>query len=158
MIKDIKVIQAISSISQRAERQRDINKIISSYVEVGILPQLLNNNNQILYGRRGTGKTHILKYLQNEYRDNINKTVCYIDCRILGSSPQFSDTRLSLSHRCSSLFIDVLNEIYESLLNHIAYEPNENSELALNSLDDFSKASIGEIQKSKKIIRKDSKK
>ncbi|CAI8349989.1 MAG: Uncharacterised protein [Polaribacter sp. SA4-10] len=151
MIKDKKVIQAISSISQRAERQRDTNKIISSYVEVGILPQLLNNNNnQILYGRRSTGKTHILKYLDNEYKLNINKTVCYIDCRILGSSPQFSDTRLSLSHKYSSLFIDVLNEIYESLLNHIAYEPNVNSELALNSLDDFSKASIGEIQKSKK--------
>ena len=45
MIKDKKVIQAISRISQRAERQRDTNKIISSYVEVGILPQLLNNNN-----------------------------------------------------------------------------------------------------------------
>lgn len=156
MIKDLKVVQAISSISQRAERQRDTNKIINSYVEVGILPQLLNNNNQILYGRRGTGKTHILKYLENEYRENIDKTVCYIDCRILGSSPQFSDTSLSLSHRCSSLFIDVLNEIYDSLLNHIVYEPNENSELALNSLDEFSKASIGEIQKSKRIIRKDS--
>jgi hypothetical protein len=156
MIKDRKIIQAISSISQRAERQRDATKIISSYVEVGILPQLLNNNNQILYGRRGTGKTHILKYLENEYRENINKTVCYIDCRILGSSPQFSDTRLSLSHRCSSLFIDVLNEIYDSLLNHIAYQPNEDSELALKSLDDFSKASIGEIQKSKKIISKNS--
>ncbi|MFD1063543.1 hypothetical protein ACFQ1Q_09825 [Winogradskyella litorisediminis] len=156
MIKDIKVIQAISSISQRAERQRDIDKIISSYVEVGILPQLLNNNNQILFGRRGTGKTHILKYLQNAYKDDINKTVCFIDCRILGSSPQFSDASLSLSHRCSSLFIDILNEICDSLLNHIAYKPNSNSDLALNSLDDFSNSSIGEIQKGKKIIEKSS--
>lgn len=157
MLKDIKIIQAISSISQRAERQRETIKIISSYVEVGVLPQLFNNNNQILYGRRGTGKTHILKYLENEYSENANKTVCYIDCRILGSSPQFSDTKLSLSHRCSSLFIDILNEIYDSLLNHIVYQPNKNSDLAINSLDDFSTASIGEIQKSKKIIHKDSK-
>lgn len=156
MIKDIKIVQSISSISQRAERQRDLSKIISSYVEVGILPQLLNNNNQILYGRRGTGKTHILKYLENEYKTDVNKTVCYIDCRILGSSPQFSDSRLSLSHRCSSLFIDILNEIYDSLLNHIAYQPNKNSDLALNSLDDLSKTSIGEIQKSKKITQKSS--
>jgi hypothetical protein len=156
MIKDYKVVQAISSISQRAERQRDIDKIINSYVEVGILPQLFNNNNQILYGRRGTGKTHILKYLENEYKDDNNKTVCFIDCRILGSSPQFSDTSLPLSHRCSSLFIDILNEIYDSLLNHIAYTPNKNSDLALNSLDDLSKSSIGEIQKSKKIVQKSS--
>jgi hypothetical protein len=154
MIKDLKLVQAISSISQRAERQRDIEKIISSYVEVGILPQLLNNNNQILFGRRGTGKTHILKYLENAHKQDNNKTVCFIDCRILGSSPQFSDTSLSLSHRCSSLFIDVLNEIYDSLLNHIAYKPNDNSDLALQSLDDFSNSSIGEIRKSKKIVEK----
>ena len=103
MIKDLKLVQAISGISKRAERQRDIDKIINSYVEVGILPQLLNNNNQILFGRRGTGKTHILKYLENAHRQDNKKTVCFIDCRILGSSPQFSDTSLSLSHRCSSL-------------------------------------------------------
>ena len=69
LIKDVKLIQAISSISQRAERQRDINKVINSYVEIGILPQLLNNNNQILYGRRGTGKTHILRIYENFYKD-----------------------------------------------------------------------------------------
>lgn len=154
MIKDPKIIQAVSSLSQRAERQRDLKKLIDSYVEVGILPQLMNNNNQILYGRRGTGKTHILKYFQNLYLNDITKTVCFIDCRILGSSPQFSDTKLSLSHRCSSLFIDILNEINDSLLTQIAYRPNENSDLALNSLNDLSNSSIGEIQKSKKITNK----
>lgn len=157
MIKDSKIIQAVSSLSQRAERQRDIKKIIDSYVEVGIMPQLINNNNQILYGRRGTGKTHILKYYQNLYTKDISKTMCFIDCRILGSSPQFSDTQLSLSHRCSSLFIDILNEINDSLLNQIAFNPNKNSELALNSLNDLSNASIGEIQKSKKITNKSKK-
>ncbi len=154
MIKDIKIIQAVSSISQRAERQRDINKIVNSYVEIGILPQLLNNNNQVLYGRRGTGKTHILKIYENYYLEDKKKTVCYIDCRFLGSSPQFSDTTLSISHRCSSLFIDVLNEIYDVLLTHIAYEPNDTSEQALNSLTDLSRSSIEEIQKSKKVIDK----
>ncbi|GAK93288.1 hypothetical protein JCM19298_2007 [Nonlabens ulvanivorans] len=156
MIKDLKIIQAISSISQRAERQRDIDKIINSYVDVGILPQLMNNNNQILFGRRGTGKTHILKYFQNVHKDDNHRTICFIDCRILGSSPQFSDASLSLSHRCSSLFIDILNEICNSLLNHIAYKPNSESDLALNSLDDFSNSSIGEIQKGKKIVEKSS--
>lgn len=154
MIKDPKIVQAVSSLSQRAERQRDIKKIINSYVEVGIMPQLMNNNNQILYGRRGTGKTHILKYYQNLYVNDNNRTICFIDCRILGSSPQFSDTNLSLSHRCSSLFIDILNEINDTLLNHIAYCPNKNSDLALNSLNDMSNSSIGEIQKSKKITDK----
>lgn len=152
MIRDIKIVQAVSSISKRAERQRDIEKIISSYVEVGILPQLLNNNNQILFGRRGTGKTHILKYLENAHKDNISKSVCFIDCRILGSSPQFSNTSLSLSHRCSSLFIDILSEIRDTLKYHIAHNPNRSSQLALNSLDLFSKTSIEEIKKGEKIV------
>lgn len=155
MIKNIKVIQAVSSISQRAERQRDINKLISSYVEVGILPQLMNNNNQILFGRRGTGKTHILKFYENQYVPDPNTTVIYIDCRVLGSSPQFSDTKLSLSHRCSSLFKDILDEIYDGLLNHIAHNPNSKSDLALESLTDLSTSSISEIQSSKKVVTSD---
>ncbi|AHM60241.1 hypothetical protein D770_09920 [Flammeovirgaceae bacterium 311] len=154
MLKDIKIIRAVSNISQRAERQKDTDKIVSSYVEVGILQQLLNSNNQILYGRRGTGKTHILKMLESEYSNNPSITTCYIDCRFLGSSPQFTDTTLSLSHRCSSLFIDILNELVESILNHIANNPNSYSEQSLKALDDFSKASVGEIQKSKKIIQR----
>lgn len=152
MIKDLKIIQAISSISQRAERQRDINKIIDSYVEIGILPQLLNNNNQILFGRRGTGKTHILRILENELRNKPNRSICYIDCRFLGSSPQFTDNTTSIDYRCSSLFTDILNEIFDVILNHIAYNPNKNSDLALESLNSLSVNSIGEIQKSKKIV------
>lgn len=155
MIKDIKIVQAISSISQRAERQRDINKIIDSYVEIGILPQLINNNNQILYGRRGTGKTHILRILENHLKNNPNKTTCYIDCRFLGSSPQFTDNTTSIDYRCSSLFTDILNEIFDVLLNHIAYNPNKNSDLALESLNSLSINSIGEIQKSKKIVNRE---
>ncbi len=155
MIKDLKIVQAISSISQRAERQRDINKIIDSYVEIGILPQLINNNNQILYGRRGTGKTHILRILENHLKNNPHKTTCYIDCRFLGSSPQFTDNTTSIDYRCSSLFTDILNEIFDVLLNHIAYNPNKNSDLALESLNSLSINSIGEIQKSKKIVNRE---
>lgn len=151
MINDEKVIQAVSSISQRAERQRDIDKVVSSYIDVGILPQLLNNNNQILYGRRGTGKTHILKMYENFYEKESSKTVCYIDCRILGSSPQFSNAELSLSHRCSSLFSDILEEIHDSLLNHIAYQPNDASDQALNSLSDLESSSTQEIKNSKTV-------
>ncbi|RDI07921.1 hypothetical protein [Flavobacterium sp. AG291] len=155
MIKDLKIIQAVSSISQRAERQRDINKIVDSYVEVGILPQLINNNNQILYGRRGTGKTHILRILEDFLNKQPNKTTCYIDCRFLGSSPQFTDSSMSIDYRCSSLFTDILNEIFDSILNHIAYHPNKNSDLALESLNSLSIASVGEIQKSKKVINRE---
>lgn len=155
MLTDSKIIQAVSTISQRAERQRDLNKIINSYVEVGILPQLLNNNNQILFGRRGTGKTHILRFYESQIKNKPHNCVAYIDCRFLGSSPHFSDGKLSVEHRCSSLFIDVMNELYDALLNHIVYKPNDKSNLALGSLDSFLNESIVQIQTSKKITKRE---
>ena len=52
------VLQAVSRISQRAEKQVDTEKVLSSFVDSGVIDQLENGNSQILYGRRGTGKTH----------------------------------------------------------------------------------------------------
>jgi hypothetical protein len=56
MLTDKNIAKAISSISQRAERILDNDKVIHTYVEVGILPQIINNNNQIIYGRRALVK------------------------------------------------------------------------------------------------------
>lgn len=46
---------AVTQIVQRSERQEDPGKVIETYVDVGLLAQLENNNHQIFYGRRGTG-------------------------------------------------------------------------------------------------------
>ena len=59
-------MQAVSRVMQRAERQSDIQKIITTFVDIGVLPQLSNRNNQIIYGRRGTGKTHVLRVLGSD--------------------------------------------------------------------------------------------
>ena len=63
MLQDPILMKAVSVLFQRSERQQDLQKLIVSFVYVGILTQLDNRNNQITYGRRGTGKTHILKVL-----------------------------------------------------------------------------------------------
>ena len=70
MVQDSLVAQAVSRIRQRSERQEDLQKLLGTFVDVGILPQLNNQNNQILYGRRGTGKTHVLKVLGSRLEDN----------------------------------------------------------------------------------------
>lgn len=62
MVKDKAIAAAISRVQQRSERQ-DEDKLLGTFVDVGILPQLSNLNHQIFYGRRGTGKTHVLKVL-----------------------------------------------------------------------------------------------
>ena len=47
--------------------------------------QLSSRNHQVLYGRRGTGKTHALKYLAESIRAN-SETPIYVDLRSVGSN------------------------------------------------------------------------
>jgi Cdc6-like AAA superfamily ATPase len=91
MVKDEKLAAAVSRILQRSEKS-DQDRLLETFVDVGILPQLHNNNSQIVYGRRGTGKTHVFSVLQSRLSEDSRNTVVYIDARTLGSSAQFSDT------------------------------------------------------------------
>lgn len=140
MIQDKQLVQAVSRIIQRAERQGDIEKTIASFVDVGVLPQLDNRNHQIIYGRRGTGKTHVLKVLGAQIEKRPNHAVVYIDCRTLGSSTQFSDTGEPINRRCLALFRDLLEPIYSRLLEYIVYEPSQQAEKALEEVGVFGRA------------------
>jgi hypothetical protein len=128
-------MKAVSRILQRSERQIDLNKLIASYVDVGVLPQLHNMNNQIFYGRRGTGKTHVLKVLSSQLKENNHSLVVYIDARTLGSTSQFSDDTIPLSTRCLALFRDIMTPIYNSLLERIIEEPPPKAIEALEVAD-----------------------
>ena len=125
MISDPLLMKAVSSILQRSEKQQDQEKVIRSFVNAGILPQLNNKNNQVLYGRRGTGKTHVLKVLKPEIEKKANHHVQYIDMRTLGSTSQFSDTTLPIATRCTCLFRDILAELHDSLLARLVEHPPE---------------------------------
>ncbi|MCW9058388.1 MAG: hypothetical protein OQL11_05905 [Gammaproteobacteria bacterium] len=138
MIQDSRIQAAVSRIMQRSERQTDIGKLVSTYVDVGLLPQLHNRNHQIFYGRRGTGKTHVLKVLETEFRNDESLTVVYIDCRTLGSTTQFCDASLPMGRRCLALFRDFLLAIHHSLLEHIVEAPNDNATQAFEAADQLS--------------------
>jgi len=135
MIQDPKIQAAVSRIMQRSERQTDIGKLVSTYVDVGLLPQLYNRNHQIFYGRRGTGKTHVLKVLETQFSSDEGLTVIYIDCRTLGSTTQFCDTSLPIGRRCLALFRDFLLAIHHSLLEYIVEFPNDNATQAFEAAD-----------------------
>jgi Cdc6-like AAA superfamily ATPase len=66
MLQDQKLAQTVAAIPGRSERQQVLQKLVGAVVDVGILPQVRNHNLQVFYGRRGTGKTHILKVLASE--------------------------------------------------------------------------------------------
>jgi len=119
ILQDPKVMAAITSIIQRSERQNNEQRLQASYVDLGIKSSLESVNNHIVYGRRGTGKTHLLKVLQDSSYFKERRTCqVYIDARTLGSTEQFSDETISLDQRCFSLFQYIMILIWGHLQNH----------------------------------------
>ncbi len=94
-----------------------INIWSTLFVDIGPLFTLLSNqDNQILFGRRGTGKTHILGYLTNEIKQNGDVAI-QLDMRTIGSTGGiYSDPRLTLSERATRLLVDTLCEIHDRIL------------------------------------------
>ncbi|QOZ45449.1 hypothetical protein XH89_19625 [Bradyrhizobium sp. CCBAU 53340] len=78
--------------------------------------QLSSRNHQVFYGRRGTGKTHALKFLAESIREKGEKAI-YIDLRSVGSNGSiYSDGKRSLSERAARLVVDVLEAIEQELM------------------------------------------
>jgi hypothetical protein len=139
MVEDTKLAAAVSKIRERAERQDDLEKLVASYVDSGVLPQLRNENHQILYGRRGTGKTHVVRVLKDAL-DRDGYVTSFIDCRTLGSTSQFSDNSLPVTTRCLSLFRDLLSAVHLALLEAIVESGSPNATRALDAADELVKA------------------
>ncbi len=111
-------------------------------------------DDQIIFGRRGTGKTHALLYLAETLRGK-GQTVVYVDLRLLGSTGGiYSDAGISVSEAGTRLLLDALHQIYEELVEQVfAGSASEEStgDLALTRLDAFSEATaevavIGETE------------
>jgi len=115
---------ALLKLSKRAETYAR-RHLIDSFVDIGSLFTLLSNpDNQILFGRRGTGKTHVLAYLSNELSRKGSIAV-QLDMRTLGSTGGiYSDNRLSTPERATRLLVDTLCAIHDRVLG----EAVENSE------------------------------
>ncbi len=103
-------------LSKRAEAV-DRKTLVTTFVDVGPLFTLLSSrDHQVIYGRRGTGKTHALQYLA-EAREDSGDVVIYIDLRTLGSTGGlYSDSRKPLAERATRLLQDLLNEVHGGLL------------------------------------------
>ena len=124
-------------LAKRAEKLQP-DHLIRSFVDVGPTYTLLSSNdNQIMFGRRGTGKTHFLAVLCNNIQKN--GIICVpIDMRLIGSTGGiFSDPNIALSERATRLLSDTLCNIHEAILEYIFEKDIENTtEIAL-LLNDF---------------------
>jgi hypothetical protein len=90
--------------------------LTDTYVSIPSLESMLRTpQHQVVYGRRGTGKTHILKYLAHTKR-NEGDAAIYIDLRTIGSAAGiYGDTSLPFPSRATTLLIDVVEAIHTSI-------------------------------------------
>ncbi len=135
----------ILKMGKRAERQ-DPNNLVSTFVDVGPLFTLLSSNeHQILYGRRGTGKTHALSYLANTIRSNGDVSI-EIDMNTLGSTGGiYSDPQLPISERATRLLVDTLAGIHERLRIYVFDNNNDIDFSILGPLLDGLSEAITEV-------------
>ena len=140
MLNDKLLAQAVSQIIQRAERQPDDESLERTYVDAGVLPQLDNLNNQILFGRRGTGKSHVLRVLGLRRRRDSRDLAAYVDMRMLGSALSAADPGRPLATRSVNVFKDLLVAVYDELLDAATSPDRDASNVGIDRLSEFGDA------------------
>jgi len=120
----------------------EIEQLLESFVDVGSLfPRLTSRDHQIVYGRRGTGKTHALNYLAASQREE-GETAIYIDLQSIGSSGGiYGDLDAAISEAGTKLVVDTISAIHEQILNAVLaagenHECEERTLLLLERLGD----------------------
>jgi hypothetical protein len=103
-------------VYKRAENL-DTSLLEDTFVPIVQVDSMLSTaEHHVLYGRRGTGKTHTLRRLEQQRRIK-GGAALYLDLRIIGSEGGlYSDQATPLPTRATTLLIDVVTAIHEGLL------------------------------------------
>lgn len=121
--------RALMRLSRRSEKAAP-KKLVQTFVDAGPLFTLLSiPDHQIIFGRRGTGKTHAFQYLAGVAKDKID-IVSYSDLSNLGSSGGiYSNQEIPITERATRLLVDSLLDIHENLYE-IFVEASETFDLS----------------------------
>ncbi|WP_280361504.1 hypothetical protein [Nocardia wallacei] len=154
---------AITKIAARAEK-RDAELLRETFVESGVGEQLDTIDHQVLYGRRGTGKTHAVTFLASEVRTRGDIAI-NIDLRTIGSGEGlFGPDPTPITQRASRLLVDLLIQVREGFEN--AYLEDESliaEDMFVTRLDELLVAITnvqvnGEVEQSVETEQKDARK
>lgn len=106
---------AFLRIAKRAERQDD-EVLQRTFVDFGaVFTALSSVDHQFIFGRRGTGKTHLLTYFRQSRR-TAGEIAIQLDMRNLGSvGGIYADASIPLPQRATRLLIEVLAMIHGGL-------------------------------------------
>jgi hypothetical protein len=100
-----------------------------------------NRDHQVLYGRRGTGKTHALSYLADQIEKKGDIAI-QVDMRTIGSTGGlYSDTSVPIAERGTRLLMDTLSQLHEQLFSaSLRTDMNVDLSVVGPALDDFASA------------------
>jgi len=129
---------AFLRIAKRAERQDD-EVLQKTFVDFGsVFTALSSVDHQIVFGRRGTGKTHLLTVLRQTKRAS-GELAIQIDMRNLGSAGGlYADPSIPLTQRATRLLVDVLAAIHGSLFEQaVEHDGPINLGVTGNALDEL---------------------
>jgi len=154
------VNQALMRIPRRAE-STDRYTLATTYVAAGSFSAMLNSeDHQILYGRRGTGKTHALLYL-SDLVERTGDVAVYVDLRTIGSAGGlYADSSLAPSMRGTHLLVDTLEAIHEELLTAAMEREFGDQDGLLQAMDALVDAStavevVGEVEAETRLGEKE---
>jgi hypothetical protein len=107
----------LMKLRRRAEAS-DPAVLVETFVDVGpLFTRMSSADHQILSGRRGTGKTHALYYLEADRR-GADDLAIFVDMRRLGSTGGlYADTGVPLTERGTRLLCDTLEHIHDKLVD-----------------------------------------
>lgn len=107
--------RALNLIPKRAE-QRQSDQLRETFLDSGVAAALEAIDHQVLYGRRGTGKTHALRYVESQIKAQGDVAV-YADLRMVGSPEGlFMGEQVEPTERAARLLVDLLGLVHDSLL------------------------------------------
>src|SRR5688572_14842626 len=126
-------VTLLNSLFLQLEKRAETSareKLVQTFVDVGPLFTLLSTrDHQVIFGRRGTGKTHVLRYLQGD-REKAGDAAIFVDMRQIGSNGGlYGDPRRPLSERATGLLVDTLVATHGALLEFFV-EHSEELDLA----------------------------
>lgn len=139
--------EILLNFEKRAENKPD-DIISQTFVDAAPLVDVICAPlNQIMFGRRGTGKTHALRFSLARAKE-LGETAVYLDLRSIGSNTSFyADEGISRFERGLSVVTDILEALHDELLQValLKIASSTNPEQITLRIDDFSNA-ISEVK------------
>jgi hypothetical protein len=109
-------------IPKRAEA-RHAEQLRDTFVDSGVSAALVAIDHQVLYGRRGTGKTHALRYLETVVQSRGDIAI-YADLRTVGSpGGLFQGDNVPTTERAARLLVDLLGQLHDAVLQAAIEDP-----------------------------------